>query len=126
VVTSHSSHLNGEAGYDEDDTAGPITLAVALVNSSTGGRVVIVGDSDFANDSYSTYYANLDLAIGIVDWAAENEALISITSAEETTRILVAPTKATKLTIILGGLVGLPLFIAITGIIIAIHRKRTG
>jgi len=118
--------LNGEAGYDEDDTAGPITLAVALVNSSTGGRVVIVGDSDFANDSYSTYYANLDLAIGIVDWAAENEALISITSAEETTRILVAPTKATKLTIILGGLVGLPLFIAITGIIIAIHRKRTG
>ena len=118
--------LNGEAGYDEDDTAGPITLAVALVNSSTGGRVVIVGDSDFANDSYSSYYANLDLAIGIVDWAAENEALISITSAEETTRILVAPTKATKLAIILGGLVGIPLFIAVTGIIIAIHRKRTG
>jgi LytS/YehU family sensor histidine kinase len=61
-----------------------------------------------------------------MDWSAENENLINISSAEETTRILVAPTNATKLAIILGGLLGLPLFITATGIIIAIHRKRTG
>lgn len=118
--------LNDEADYDEDDIAGPVAVAVALENSSTDARVVIVGDSDFANDTYVEYYANLDLAMGIVDWAAENEELISITSAEETERVLISPTNATKLAIILGGLVGLPLLVTATGIIIGVHRKRTG
>ena len=125
--TNTQGIVDGEAGYDEEeDVVGPITLAAAIENSSTGARLVVVGDSDFANDSYALYYANLDFSIGILDWAAENEALISISSAEETTRVLVAPTNATKLAIILGGLLGLPLFIIATGIIIAIHRKRTG
>ena len=116
----------GEAGYDDDDIAGPLTIAAALENSTTGARVVVVGDSDFTNDYYAAYYANLDFAMGIVDWAAENEAIISITSAEETSRVLVAPTNAAKLAILIGGFLGLPLIISVTGIIIAINRKRTG
>jgi ABC-type uncharacterized transport system involved in gliding motility auxiliary subunit len=106
---------NGEAGYDEADLLGPVTLAIAAENTSTGARVVVVGDSDFASDAYIQAYGNRDIAVGIVDWTAENENLISLTPAESTTRVLAAPTKATQLAIILGGLIGLPLLIGAVG-----------
>lgn len=117
---------NNEATYDDADIAGPVTVAVALENASTGARVVVFGDSDFATDTFISAYGNMDIAIAIVDWATENENLISLTPAETTTRILIPPTNAAKLGIIIGGLVGIPLFIAVTGIIIGIQRKRTG
>ena len=88
--------------------------------------MVVVGDSDFASDSYIQAYGNRDLAVSIVDWASSNENLISLTTAESTSRVLVAPTKGVQLAIILGGLVGLPLLIAAIGIIVGIRRKRTG
>lgn len=119
--------LNGEVAYDDgSDTLGPINLASALENTETGARVVVVGDSDFASDSYIYMYGNQDLAVNMVDWASANENLISLTTSEATTRILVPPTKAVQIIIILVGLVGLPLLIAATGIIIGIRRKRNG
>ncbi len=101
--------LNGEVAYDEGpDTLGPINLAVALENTSTGARVVVVGDSDFASDAYIYSYGNLDLTVSMVDWVAANENLINLTTPETTTRILVPPTKAVQIMIILVGLIGLP------------------
>jgi ABC-type uncharacterized transport system involved in gliding motility auxiliary subunit len=117
---------NNEAEQDEADLSGPVTIAVALENTSTGARVVVVGDSDFATDTFITAYGNLDFAIAMVDWATANENLINLSVGETTTRVLVPPTNATKLGIILGGLVGIPLIIAAAGIAIAIQRKRTG
>lgn len=117
--------LNTQASYDENDVAGPITLAIAAENNSTGARVVVVGDSDFASDYSITAYGNRDMAIGIVDWTAENENLISLTQKEPTPRVLVPPTKAVQITFVIVGLVGLPLLIAATGIIIGIRRKRS-
>lgn len=118
--------MEGQVAYDEEDVLGPINLATALENTATGARVVVVGDSDFASDAYIDAYGNRDLAVSIVDWASANENLISLTTAESTTRVLVAPTKAVQLTIILVGLVGMPLLIAAAGIIVGIRRKRTG
>ncbi len=118
--------MNSQASYDGSDIIGPVTLAVASENNSTGARVVVVGDSDFATDAYIQSYGNRDMAVSIVDWAAENENLINLTTAETTTRVLVPPTKATQIAFIIGGLVGLPLLIAATGIIIGIRRKRSG
>ena len=118
--------FNNEVGLDEADIAGPVTIAVAMENTSTGARIVVIGDSDFATDTFIDSYGNLDFSIAIVDWVSNNENLIKLTAAQTTTRVLVPPTKATKLGIILGGLVGIPLFIAAVGIIIGIQRKRTG
>ena len=118
---------NGEVSYEEGvDTLGPISIATALENTATGARVLVIGDSDFASDAYIQAYGNRDLAVSMVDWVAANENLISLTTAESTTRILVPPTKATQILIYLVGLVGLPLTIAAVGIITGIRRKRTG
>ena len=116
----------GQVAFDEADTLGPINLVTALENTATGARVVVVGDSDFASDTYIDAYGNRDLSVSIVDWASANENLINLTTAEATTRVLVAPTKAVQLLIIGVGLVGLPLLIAAIGIIVAIRRKRIG
>ena len=124
--TNIEALYNNEVEFDEEDIAGPVTIAIALENTATGARVVVVGDSDFATDGYITGYGNMDFAISIVDWVTENENLINISVGESTTRVLVPPTNATKLAIILGGMVGIPLFIAAIGIIIGIQRKRTG
>ena len=124
--TDVNAIMDGQVSFDETDTIGPVNLATAFENASTGGRVVVVGDSDFASDTYIQAYGNRDLAVSIVDWASSNENLISLTTAETTTRVLVPPTKGAQLAIILGGLVGLPLLIAAIGIIIGIRRKRTG
>ena len=118
--------FNNEADYDDADIAGPVTIAVALENASTGTRVVVIGDSDFATDNFITAYGNMDFAIAMVDWVTENENLINLSVAETTSRVLVPPTNATKLGIILGGLVGIPLIIIAVGIVVAIQRRRTG
>ena len=118
--------LNNEAGFDKMDISGPITIAVAMENSETGARVVVVGDSDFATDAFINAYGNLDFAIAIVDWVSENEDLIRLSPRQITNRILIPPTRAARIAIISGGLIGLPLIIATTGIVIAIHRKKTG
>lgn len=119
--------LNGEVAYDDaTDTLGPINLATALENTSTGARVVVVGDSDFASDSYIYMYGNQNLAVSMVDWVSANENLISLTTPDSTTRVLVPPTKGVQLLIILVGLIGLPLLIGTTGVIIGIRRKRNG
>ncbi|MDY6873372.1 MAG: DUF4350 domain-containing protein [Chloroflexota bacterium] len=117
---------NGEVGYDDLDLPGPVTLAVAMDNTITGGRIVVVGDSDFASDAYIQAYGNRDIATSMVDWAAQNENLINLTTAETTTRVLVPPTRGAQIAIIFGGLIGLPLLIGAIGVIISIQRKRTG
>ena len=42
------------------------------------GRVVVCGDSDFASNLYFTVLGNSDFFLNIVNWLAEEEALISI------------------------------------------------
>ena len=116
--------FNNEAEYDDSDIPGPVPIAVAMENAATGARIVVIGDSDFATDNFITAYGNIDFAMSMVDWATQNENLINLSIAETTTRVLVPPTNATKLGIVLGGLVGIPLFIAAVGIIVGIQRKR--
>lgn len=85
-----------EPGRDDDDLAGPISLAVATRvepdgpaaaadedgadADARGGRVIVVGDAEFLRgEALSTLQvANLELASAIVGWLSSREALISI------------------------------------------------
>jgi ABC-type uncharacterized transport system involved in gliding motility auxiliary subunit len=116
----------GQVAFDDTDTLGPINLVTALENTTTSARVVVVGDSDFASDTYIDAYGNRDLSVSIVDWASANENLINLTTAKTTTRVLIPPTRGVQILIFGVGLVGLPLLIAAIGIIVAVRRKRTG
>jgi ABC-type uncharacterized transport system involved in gliding motility auxiliary subunit len=56
-----------KAAFDAaSDVAGPVSLAIASVNSTTGARVVVVGDSDFASTNNFTQYGNGDFLINVI------------------------------------------------------------
>jgi hypothetical protein len=57
--------------------AGPRVLAIAAEGTLPQGtrpfRAVVVGDGDFASNSFFPYMANSDLALGMVRWLAHEE-----------------------------------------------------
>ncbi|PIQ45198.1 MAG: hypothetical protein COW04_08915 [Deltaproteobacteria bacterium CG12_big_fil_rev_8_21_14_0_65_43_10] len=79
----------GKAKFDSGkDTRGPLTIAAVVTiqmgekkNEKGGGKnskMVVFGDSDFANNSYLNILGNRDLFLNTLNWMAEEEGLISI------------------------------------------------
>ncbi len=113
----------------EGDTAGPVTIAVALHRTSTlsqqtsSQRVVVIGDSDFLSDTYIGTGANLNLGLNIFNWLIGDDDLISVE---------VKPSPDTKLElndtqliiIGFGFFLVLPLLLLITGFSIWYKRKN--
>jgi ABC-type uncharacterized transport system involved in gliding motility auxiliary subunit len=108
------------------DLIGPVPLGVAAENWSSGGRVVVFGDSEFASSALFSYLGNGDLAVNAVDWVSEQEGLISLTPKAATQRILLPSTTLTQGLIALGA-VFLPSGLVIAGGVAAfIARRRRG
>jgi ABC-type uncharacterized transport system involved in gliding motility auxiliary subunit len=108
------------------DLMGPVPLAVAGEDSSTKGRVVVIGDSDFASDSFFNQYGNGDFFINAVDWAAEQENLISLTPKQTTERTMVLPTQYSLGLILIITVFLIPGLIVLAGIIVWIQRRKQG
>ncbi|MCE2391579.1 MAG: GldG family protein [Proteobacteria bacterium] len=66
----------------ETDRLGPLALAVARTlpagESGAGGRLVVVGDSDFARNRYVAQGSNADLFLNIVSWLVGQEEFATI------------------------------------------------
>lgn len=84
VTSLEEGMVEYQAGID---TPGPITIAAVLENSSTGGKLIVVGDSSFATNGYF-YYGNADLFTNSLDWVAGEKDMISLTPKETTQRSL--------------------------------------
>lgn len=113
--------------FDEgEDLQGPVSLAVVAENFNHGGRLVVFGDADFAIDANFFAYANGDLLISSIDWAAGQEALISLTPKNSTQRLLMPPDRLTTQLMLLGIVVLLPGLALIWGIVVWVQRRRRG
>ncbi len=101
----------GESNIDEgkvkfdsgEDTEGPVTAAVIatkIIKSASNnendssketdskeetkeGRLIVIGDSDFANNSYFGFSGNGDLFLNIASWMVEEKNRISIRPKEK-------------------------------------------
>ncbi len=70
---------DGKAAFDaKHDIAGPLPLAVAVEKKPNGGRMVIVGDSDFLTNGYLAISQNLDFAVEILKWAGRDSRFIHV------------------------------------------------
>ncbi len=69
-------------GQDTADRPGPLTIAAAQTLGAEGdeaeGRLVVVGDSDFARNRYFAQFYNQDFFVNIVNWLVGEEAFIAI------------------------------------------------
>jgi ABC-type uncharacterized transport system involved in gliding motility auxiliary subunit len=80
---------DGQVSLDAQDHKGPVSLAVAAevgeppagaegASSPKKGRVVVVGDSDFAKNRFVASFFNRDLFVNSVNWLLGDEQLITI------------------------------------------------
>jgi gliding motility-associatede transport system auxiliary component len=69
-------------------TAGPLSLGVAASRPAAdkGARLVVIGDSDFAEDQWLGLQHNGDLFFNTIDWLAQDENLISVRPKAQTAR----------------------------------------
>ena len=108
------------------DLIGPIDIAIAAKNINTNGRLVVIGDAEFATDNNFTQYGNGTLLTNSIDWAAGQEDLINLTPRDSVQRVLVPPTVFTNGIILLVTVFVIPGLILVAGIVSWIQRKKRG
>jgi ABC-type uncharacterized transport system involved in gliding motility auxiliary subunit len=107
------------------DLAGPVSLAVVAAKE-TGEkktRLVVFGDSDFANNSYFGVQGNGDLFLNTVSWLAEEEDLISIRAKQPEDRRVFLSAKQAR-TVFYITVIFMPLTAAVAGVWMYIRRER--
>ena len=67
----------GERGTTAGVTGALLVGAALLPTDDRGGRVIVLGDSDFATNGIIDYLGNKDLLINSVNWLAKDESLLA-------------------------------------------------
>lgn len=124
--TDIASINSGQLAPDEGkDLFGPVSVAVVANNPSSGARLLVVGDAEFVTNRAYSAYGNGDLILNSVNWAAEQEDIISLTPKDITQRTLQLPPQAYALNLILFGIVlVVPGLMLLSGIVVWIQRRR--
>jgi ABC-type uncharacterized transport system involved in gliding motility auxiliary subunit len=109
------------------DLKGPLTVAVSLDISSSGGegkadgRVVALGTSLVAANRFINFQGNRDLVLNMVDWLTSNESMMSIRPKPPASQHL--NLTASQMNSILLRLIGVPIVIIAAGIIVWWGRR---
>ena len=113
-----------QAGFDKDDVAGPVPVAVAAWSEQkTGFKIVVVGDSDFISNTYLNLSGNKDLALNIISWLTAEKDLISIPPKKTATQPLVLSRTQAQVIFWLP-VVAVPLSILAFGFIVYLRRRK--
>jgi hypothetical protein len=82
VTDLERARRGDEPSRAKGDTPGPLSVMVMAEVSARGnggarraGRLVVVGDADFASDAYLDLLGNRDLALNAIAWVAAEDAL---------------------------------------------------
>jgi ABC-type uncharacterized transport system involved in gliding motility auxiliary subunit len=118
---------SAEVQIDEkNDKKGPLTMAAAgsykTGKASGQGRVVAVGNSGFAANSFIGFNGNRDLILNMMNWLSSDEDLISIRPKEnEDRRINLSRSQMSWIRMV--SQFGLPLAIVIAGVFVWWRRR---
>jgi ABC-type uncharacterized transport system involved in gliding motility auxiliary subunit/ABC-type transport system involved in multi-copper enzyme maturation permease subunit len=102
-----------------------VSARKAAADSANAGRVIVVGDNDFAGDRNARGAPeNLALALNAIDWLAQDEGLISIRAKDRRPPSLVFRSNAVRQGVKYANVVGVPLLVALVGVIRLTRRRR--
>jgi ABC-type uncharacterized transport system involved in gliding motility auxiliary subunit len=125
--TAELSDTEAPAFDAETDVQGPLYLAIAGENAVTTGRVVVFGNSLFAIDGNFDVYGNGNFFINSVDWAAEQEDLLNLTTRPRTERIFMPPVETWRfLLLVLVIVIVIPGMVVFFGISTWLSRRKRG
>ena len=124
--TDLSALESGDAAFDmKTDIAGPLPVAVAIEKkedpkpelenekrSSSGGRMIVVGDGDFLTNGYLELSGNKELGLNMVRWLANDDRFMDVKRPDLRFRpLLLDVPRRTRLMIFLLGVYPLTFFI---------------
>jgi ABC-type uncharacterized transport system involved in gliding motility auxiliary subunit len=87
-----------------------------------GGRLIVVGDSDFISNRYAGFSGNADLFLNMVKWMLEEEKVINIEPKRPKTSTFFMTGFARKVWLV-GAVVLLPLLVFVSGFVVWRVRK---
>ena len=101
TIASTSADGWGETNFDalgqgilnpdtEIDALGPVALIVSAENSATGGRILVIGDTDMFTDDFMTG-GNYLLVSNALNWLSDDEVSIAVTPRDVVQRQVVIP-----------------------------------
>lgn len=107
----------------ETDTKGPINIGVFFTHSDKKTRIVAIGNSTFANNTFLNIDGNIDLFMNSLHWLVQEEELISI-RPKTTGQTTVELTNVQTNTIFYSTVIGIPVACIISGITVWVSRRR--
>ncbi len=130
--TSENSYATSALGSNEiridpkKDKKGPLALAAAGTYKGAGeqGRFVVVGGSAWASNNFlpSRSVGNGDLFLNMMNWLSSDEDLIAIRPKDPEDRRL-SLTRAQMNTVLYSSLLGLPLLVIASGMVVWWRRR---
>jgi ABC-type uncharacterized transport system involved in gliding motility auxiliary subunit len=108
------------------EVQGPLTLAMSGENVSTKGRVVVFGTANLAVDQIFDASGNGDMFVNCVDWAAEQENLVSTSPKNSTERVFNPPSQLHWVMILLSSIFIIPGLVILGGVSSWLARRRQG
>jgi ABC-type uncharacterized transport system involved in gliding motility auxiliary subunit len=122
------------AAHDTPGATSVVVMAeVGAGGDGTGhrrGRLVVVGDADFASDAYLDLLGNRDLALNAVAWVAAEEALAG--ARNKTVPEVIRPLSPLVLTnrqaraISMAAVFAEPGVVLLVGVVVVVARRRRG
>ena len=129
---SETGDLSDELHFDDAvDVSGPLDIGIAMQRTVAAGdqrgadtkqRVIVIGDGDFLSNAYLGSGSNLDLALNVFNWLADDEILIDI-PARSAPDLSFELSRSGAALIRFGSMFGLPALLLGTGFFIW-HRRR--
>jgi len=126
-----TTRFSGQPKFDKGvDQAGPLPLSLVLEVPSPNeggkpGRMVVVGNSEFMNNSMVNREGNRDFMLNIFGWLAREEGLIELRGRDPLSQPVIL-TGNQKNLVQWGSVVLWPLFVVSISVgIMARHRRRT-
>lgn len=122
--------LNPDQDYSSYPLKGermPVAAALTIPSEGEkkGGRMVVVGDSDFLTENFTQEgSANLIFALNSLDWLSADELLISVRSKQRQVRGLVFDRPSQKSLVRNLNVIGVPLLVVVAGGAHLWRRKR--
>jgi hypothetical protein len=112
------------------DTAGPVSVAAAaLIGRPDGepGRLLVIGDADFATNMFLDYLGNRDLFLNAVNWLAGEEHMVGHRPARKVPgvhQLYISDEQGTSILWFAAALQ--PALVAIAGVVVFGLRRRGG
>jgi WD40 repeat protein len=89
--------------YEEGlDLPGPVSVGASAENFTTGARVVVIGDADFATNNalQLTTYGNADLLVNAFDWASPSENSVQLPPPDFSQNLMDKPFSLVELRVV--------------------------